>query len=116
MRFLTVLAAGRYVPPSARSGSGSSDRSDRSDRDEQPSLRLTNLAEDTHEQDIAELMDSFGRTSRVFVVKDSFGACRGSAYVSFYYREDAARALAALNGKGFRHLILSVEWAKPSNK
>ena len=37
---------------------------------------------------------------------------QGFAFVSYVKREDAARAVSNLNGFGYDHLILSVEWAK----
>jgi len=37
---------------------------------------------------------------------------QGFAFVSYVKREDAARAVQSLNGFGYDHLILSVEWAK----
>lgn len=34
--------------------------------------------------------------------------------MNYYNVADAAKAIATLNGFGYDHLILSVEWAKPS--
>ena len=39
---------------------------------------------------------------------------QGFAFVNYYRKEDAAKAIATLNGFGYDHLILSVEWAKPA--
>ncbi|XP_023773952.1 eukaryotic translation initiation factor 3 subunit G, partial [Cyanistes caeruleus] len=39
---------------------------------------------------------------------------QGFAFISFHRREDAARAIAGVSGFGYDHLILNVEWAKPS--
>ncbi|KUF80997.1 WD repeat-containing protein 36 [Phytophthora nicotianae] len=54
---------------------------------------------------------------RVYLAKDreTFQS-RGFAFVSFMYREDAEKALNKLQGYGYDHLILKLEWAKPSNK
>ena len=38
----------------------------------------------------------------------------GFAFVSFSRRDDAERAMRALQNKGLHHLILHLEWAKPS--
>ena len=37
---------------------------------------------------------------------------QGFAFVSFHERTDAAKAIMNLNGFGYDHLILKVEWAK----
>ena len=61
------------------------------------------------------------------------GQCKGFAFVNYYRKEDAAKAIATLNGYGYiqtfykrkcillldffssyDYLILSVEWAKPA--
>ena len=39
---------------------------------------------------------------------------RGFAFVSFYQKGDAEAAMKALQGYGYDHLILKLEWAKPS--
>ena len=38
---------------------------------------------------------------------------RGFAFVNFVHREDAARAVAKLDGHGYDNLILRVEFAAP---
>ncbi|KAI8585888.1 eIF-3 RNA-binding subunit [Geranomyces variabilis] len=111
-------AGGKYVPPSLRNrgpgeampGSGSSDR-----RDDFPTLRITNLSEDANDQDVKDLVSRFGHTSRVFVSRDrETNVCKGFAFVSFYQKDDAQRALEKLDGFGYDNLILHVEWAKSS--
>jgi translation initiation factor 3 subunit G len=58
---------GSYVPPSMRSGGkpdgGESMRRGRDDN----SIRVTNLSEDTREQDLQELFRPFGAISRIYV-------------------------------------------------
>ncbi|RAW28389.1 hypothetical protein PC110_g15232 [Phytophthora cactorum] len=80
-------------------------------------LRVTNVSPDTREDDLKELFRAFGPVSRVYLAKDreTFQS-RGFAFVSFMYREDAEKALNKLQGYGYDHLILKLEWAKPSNK
>ena len=126
----------KYVPPSARGGSTSMGGKSLSalaaaapegggpggrggpggnvDRD-QNTIRVTNISEDTTEADLQELFQPFGRISRVYLAKDKETMqSRGFAFVSFVHREDAASAMAKLQGHGYDHLILKLEWARPS--
>jgi translation initiation factor 3 subunit G len=118
----TGEGSGIYIPPSkragARAGPGSSEATDRrGQRDEVATIRVTNLSEDTKESDLSELFRSFGPVSRIYLAKDKVsGLSKGFAFVNFVYREDAAKAIEKLSGFGYDHLILHLEWAKPSNK
>jgi translation initiation factor 3 subunit G len=110
--------SGRYVPPSLRGkvGGASSAPSTAtpSFRREQDAntLRVTNLSDDTRDSDLHDLFSRFGRVQRVFVAHDrDTGRCKGFAFVSFYDRFEAQRALEKLDGHGFDSLILKVEWA-----
>ena len=50
-----------------------------------------------------------------YLSKDKMtGQCKGFAFVHYYKKDDATKAIATLNGFGYDHLILNVEWAKPS--
>jgi len=131
-------AGGKYVPPSARGGGaagsamggakslaamaeradagggGGGGRAFGQDRD-QNTIRVTNISEDTTEADLQDLFQPFGRISRVYLAKDKETmVSRGFAFVSFVHREDAARAMEKLQGFGYDHLILKLEWARPS--
>jgi len=108
-----------YVPPSIRNGAvatGGDDDGGRGRRgDDFPTVRVTNLSEDTKESDLAELFRPFGPISRIYLAKDKdSNVSRGFAFVSFIRKEDAARAIDKLSGHGYDHLILHLEWAKPS--
>jgi len=97
----------KYVPPGMRGER----------RDEGATIRVTNLSEDTKESDLSELFRVFGPISRIYLAKDkNTGLSKGFAFINFVYREDAARAIEKLSRFGYDHLILHVEWAKPSNK
>ncbi|CAA0834661.1 eukaryotic translation initiation factor 3G1 [Striga hermonthica] len=107
---------GAYVPPSMRGGGGGTERggSDMRRRNEENSVRVTNLSEDTREPDLHELFRPFGAVSRVYVAIDQkTGMSRGFGFVNFVNREDAERAINKLNGYGYDNLILRVEWAAP---
>eukprot|EP01112_Ceratiomyxa_fruticulosa_P008085 TRINITY_DN2097_c0_g1_i2.p1 TRINITY_DN2097_c0_g1~~TRINITY_DN2097_c0_g1_i2.p1 ORF type:complete len:284 (+),score=59.91 TRINITY_DN2097_c0_g1_i2:99-950(+) len=116
----TIIAAeggtAKYVPPRLRgktSGPGDSPSSDR--RDEETTVRVTNLSEDTKESDLQELFRPFGPVSRIYLAKDKqSNLSRGFAFVNFAHKEDAAIAIEKLNGFGYDHLILHLEWARPS--
>mmetsp|Transcript_19109 Transcript_19109/g.27888 ORF Transcript_19109/g.27888 Transcript_19109/m.27888 type:complete len:345 (-) Transcript_19109:50-1084(-) len=122
---------GKYVPPSQRGGAlgkgsgsgglaamasriGDNPTTVQDNRD-QNTIRVTNISEDTTEADLQELFRKFGRISRVYLAKDKETMqSRGFAFVSFVHREDAAQAMEKLQGFGYDHLILKLEWARPS--
>lgn len=111
------VTQGKYVPPSMRDGGSKKGESMMSarGRDETATVRVTNLSENTREQDLQDLFRPFGDISRIFLAKDkNTGQSKGFAFINFKRREDAAKAIQVLNGYGYDHLILSVEWAKPS--
>lgn len=122
----------KYVPPSARGGSASmggkslsalaaagpaegAGGARQNDNRDQNTIRVTNISEDTTEADLQDLFQPFGRISRVYLAKDKETMqSRGFAFVSFVHREDAAKAMDKLQGHGYDHLILKLEWARPS--
>jgi len=121
-------AGGKYVPPSRRGGaagemssaqariSGGDSMPDRR-REDTAAIRVSNLSENAQETDLQELFKPFGHIARIFLAKDKMtGQCKGFAFVNYYRKEDAAKAIATLNGFGYDHLILSVEWAKPAQE
>ena len=83
-------------------------------RDDLPTLRVTNVSDDTTDQDLRDLFSVFGRVIRVFVGKDrETGQSKGFAFVSFEERAIAEVAMAKMHGRGYDNLILNVQWAKP---
>ncbi|KAG4143140.1 hypothetical protein ERO13_D06G171400v2 [Gossypium hirsutum] len=105
---------GAYVPPSMRAGAERTAGSDMRRRNDENSVRVTNLSEDTREPDLLELFRPFGAVTRVYVAMDQkTGTSRGFGFVNFVNREDAQRAINKLNGYGYDNLILRVEWATP---
>ena len=75
-------------------------------------LRVTNLSEDTGEQDIRDLFIRFGNLQRVYLARNkATGQSRGFAFVSYYNRKDAELALEKLQGYGYDNLILRLEFA-----
>jgi translation initiation factor 3 subunit G len=110
-------STGKYIPPSMRNkgaGGGGSTVPERR-TDDLNTIRVTNISESTTEADLQDLFQPFGRISRVYLAKDKETmTSRGFAFVSFVHREDAARAMEHLQGFGYDHLILKLEWARPS--
>ncbi|KAJ4830385.1 hypothetical protein Tsubulata_048930 [Turnera subulata] len=103
-----------YVPPSLRAGAERTGGTDMRRRNDENSVRVTNLSEDTREPDLNELFRPFGPVSRVYVAIDQkTGMSRGFGFVNFVHKEDAQRAINKLNGYGYDNLILKVEWATP---
>ncbi|EMC93480.1 hypothetical protein BAUCODRAFT_37162 [Baudoinia panamericana UAMH 10762] len=107
---------GSYVPPHLRKGAaGSGERmgGGKFERDDLATLRVTNVSEFAEEQDLREIFERWGRVTRVFLAKDrETGRAKGFAFVSYADRSDAARACEKVDGYGFGHLILKVEFAK----
>lgn len=104
---------GAYVPPSMRPGAEKVG-SDMRRRNDENSVRVTNLSEDTREADLRELFGTFGPVTRAYVAMDQkTGTSRGFGFVNFMHREEAQRAINKLNGYGYDNLILRVEWATP---
>lgn len=115
---------GSYVPPSMRSGATASSKFGSkfdsakggtfANKDDF-TVRVTNLPEEATETDLMELFKPFGKVNRIFLAKDkNTQVSRGFAFVNFQIREDAQRAIWGVNDYGYNHLILKVEWAKPS--
>lgn len=105
-----------YVPPGRREGArGGESMNDRRRNEDTAAIRVSNLSESTQEQDLQELFKPFGHIARIYLSKDKItGQCKGFAFVHYYNKENAQKAIATLNGFGYDHLILNVEWAKPS--
>ncbi|XP_022143427.1 eukaryotic translation initiation factor 3 subunit G-like [Momordica charantia] len=104
---------GTYVPPGLRPGAERTG-TDMRRRNDENSVRVTNLSEDTREPDLLELFRPFGAVSRVYVAVDQkTSMSRGFGFVNFVNREDAQRSINKLNGYGYDNLILRVEWATP---
>lgn len=111
-----------YVPPHMRNGGGgASAAGDRMgggkyERDDLATLRVTNVSEMAEEQELRDMFERFGRVTRVFLAKDrETGLAKGFAFISFQERTDAAKACEKMDGYGFKHLILRVEFAKKAN-
>ncbi|KAL8652846.1 MAG: hypothetical protein Q9210_002451 [Variospora velana] len=106
---------GGYVPPHLRNKGGVTGEKmgGKYERDDLATLRVTNVSEFAEENDLREIFERHGRVTRVFLAKDrETGRAKGFAFISYADRADAARACEKIDGYGYGHLILRVEFAK----
>ncbi|KZS93166.1 translation initiation factor 3, RNA-binding subunit [Sistotremastrum niveocremeum HHB9708] len=112
-----ATAGGKYVPPSMRAGAGrgAGESMYRSgNRDDLPTLRVTNVSEDTTDNDLRDLFGTFGRVARVYIGRDrETGIGKGYAFVSFEDRAVAQKAMDKVHGMGYDNLILNCQWSQP---
>lgn len=109
-----------YVPPHMRAGAagGGGDRmgGGKFERDDLATLRVTNVSEMAEESELRDMFARYGHVTRVFLAKDrETGLAKGFAFISFADRKDAEKACQVMDGFGFKHLILRVEFAKKSS-
>jgi len=104
---------GIFVPPALRGGNRRGETMmSQANRKDDATIRVSNLPESMSETDMQELCAPFGKIERIFLAKDrATGVCKGFAFVTFTSRDVAQRALVSLNGYGYDHLILNVEWS-----
>jgi len=105
---------GRYVPPSLREGAAGKrpDGSYSGVRADVAAIRVSNLPPNTTEKDLEKLIIPFGPIAKLFLAKErNTGVCKGFAYIHYKNKDDAQRAILYLNGYGYDHLILSVDWS-----
>ncbi|EEB08325.1 translation initiation factor eIF3g [Schizosaccharomyces japonicus yFS275] len=106
----------RYIAPHLRAGASreGGDSLFKRERDDSATLRVTNLSDDTREDELRDLFRRFGGIQRVFLAKDKeTGRAKGFAFVSYYDRESAVKARDRLDGYGWHNLILRCEFSKP---
>ncbi|KAI0140068.1 eukaryotic translation initiation factor 3 subunit-like protein [Hypoxylon sp. NC0597] len=108
---------GSYVPPALRgdraAAGGERMGGKYGERDDLATLRVTNVSEMAEESELRDMFERFGRVTRVFLAKDrETGLAKGFAFISFADRNDAVKACNKMDGYGFKHLILRVEFAK----
>jgi len=73
-----------------------------------------NMSFQTTEGDLREMFEPFGEIARVNVITDrDTGRARGFAFVEMTNDEEAAKAIAALNGKEVGGRALNVNEARP---
>lgn len=109
----------RYVAPGSRGGPSLD--SARNDRDGgETTIRVSNLTKAVTEDDLRDLFERFGRIFRISLPRiekpDGTKEPKGFAYIAFADRRDAEQAMNRLQGYGYDHLIIKLEWAKPTKE
>mmetsp|Transcript_4116 Transcript_4116/g.5847 ORF Transcript_4116/g.5847 Transcript_4116/m.5847 type:complete len:301 (-) Transcript_4116:34-936(-) len=86
-------------------------------RDDSATVRVSNISAKTTEGDLHELFAPFGAVKRVYLSRDrKTKESKDFAFVAFQKISDAQKCIQTLNGRPYDHLILQVEWAKPSEQ
>lgn len=123
----------KYVAPGSRGAGATSAAasSSTSDKEGEATLRVSNLSKSANEDDLRDLFERFGKILRVYLPRVEEKTLitergekkeivekvpRGFAYIAFLKREDAELAMNRLQGHGYDHLILKIEWARPTTK
>jgi len=108
------VQAGTYIAPGMRSMSGAMRGTGvYPERRDENTCRVTNLPEDTDEQELRDLFSKHGKVNRIYLAKDKqSGRSKGFAFVTYDRRESAEQAIKHISGHRYEHLILKVEWAK----
>lgn len=77
-------------------------------------IYVGNIPRGVTENELRELFAAFGEISSASVIKDKFsGESRGFGFVEMPNKEEAQKALSALNGKDFKGRPLTVNEARP---
>lgn len=97
-----AASPGAYVPPARARG------------DEMATIRVSNLSDEVQEHELADLFARYGHPRVRLLFDKQTNAFKNIAFVSFGMREEAEAAMKALEGTGLHHLIMNLEWAKPS--
>ena len=77
-------------------------------------IYVGNLSFTTSESDLKEAFSAFGEVSSCNIIKDKFsGESRGFGFVEMPNKDEAEKAIAALNGKDVKGRTLTVNEARP---
>jgi RNA recognition motif-containing protein len=77
-------------------------------------IYVGNLSRDLSETDLKEAFQAFGEVQSCNIIKDKFtGESRGFGFVEMPNKEEADKAIAALNGKDLKGRNLTVNEARP---
>jgi RNA recognition motif-containing protein len=77
-------------------------------------IYVGNLSFSVNDSDLKEAFGAYGAVTSASVIKDKFsGESRGFGFVEMATKEEADRAIAALNGRDLKGRNMTVNEAKP---
>ncbi len=77
-------------------------------------LYVGNLLFDVTENDLKELFEPFGQVTEIRLIMDKYtGKSKGFGFIEMPSKDEAQKAIAALNGKDMKGRAISVNEAKP---
>lgn len=77
-------------------------------------IYVGNLSRDVSEAELREAFQAFGEIQSCNIIKDKFtGESRGFGFVEMPNKDEAEKAIAALNGKDMKGRNLTVNEARP---
>ena len=80
-------------------------------------LYVGNLVKEVTQDDLMQAFGAFGQVASAMVIRDKFsGESRGFAFVEMPNDEEAAKAIAALDGKEVNGRNLKVNEARPKTE
>ncbi len=80
-------------------------------------IYVGNLSYSTHDEDLREAFSKFGEVVSVTLITDqATGRSKGFGFVEMATDEDAAKAIAALNGTTFMERTITVNEARPKTE
>jgi RNA recognition motif-containing protein len=77
-------------------------------------IYVGNLSRDLNEGELREAFAAFGDVASAAIIKDKFsGETRGFGFVEMPNKDEADKAIAALNGKDLKGRTMTVNEARP---
>jgi RNA recognition motif-containing protein len=77
-------------------------------------IYVGNLLRDLSENELREAFQAYGTVQSASIIKDKFsGDSRGFGFVEMPNREEALKAISALNGRDLRGRTINVNEARP---
>jgi len=107
-------------PPAAVAGGGMGlsarlrqMKTDRVETEQEFTLFVSNISQDTDEQDLRDILTDFNVRRVNYVRKNGNPVHSGVGFVVLAARDEAERCMGFLNGHKFHHLILCAAFSKP---